>query len=36
MNILPLILGAKVKGITNIEKPRVALSMNEVQMLVDS
>ena len=29
-------IGAKVKGITNIEKPRVALSMNEVQMLVDT
>lgn len=29
-------MGAKVKGITNIEKPRVALSMNEVQMLVDT
>ena len=29
-------IGAKVKGITNIEKTRVALSMNEVQMLVDT
>lgn len=29
-------IGAKVKGITNIEKPRVALSMNEVQMLVET
>ena len=29
-------IGAKVKGITNIEKNRVALSMNEVQMLVDT
>ena len=29
-------IGAKVKGITNIEKPRVALSMDEVQMLVDT
>ena len=27
---------AKVKGISQIEKPRVALSMNEVQMLVDT
>ena len=27
---------AKVKGITNIETPRVALTMNEVQMLVDT
>ena len=29
-------ISAKVKGITNIEKPRVALTMNEVQMLVDT
>ena len=28
-------ISAKVKGIINIEKPRVALTMNEVQMLVD-
>ena len=29
-------ISAKVKGITNIETPRVALTMNEVQMLVDT
>lgn len=29
-------ISAKVKGITNIEKPRVALTMNEVQILVDT
>ncbi len=29
-------ISAKVKGISQIEKPRVALSMNEVQMLVDT
>ncbi len=29
-------ISAKVKGITNIEKPRVALTMDEVQMLVDT
>lgn len=28
-------ISAKVKGITNIETPRVALTMNEVQMLVE-
>ena len=29
-------ISAKVKGITSIEKPRVALTMNEVQMLVNT
>ena len=29
-------ISAKVKGISSIEKPRVALTMNEVQMLVDT
>ncbi|MGI6814497.1 phage integrase SAM-like domain-containing protein [Bacteroides sp. KG122] len=29
-------ISVKVKGITNIEKSRVALTMNEVQMLVDT
>ena len=29
-------ISAKIKGITNIETPRVALTMNEVQMLVDT
>ena len=29
-------ISAKVKGIINIEKPRVVLTMNEVQMLVDT
>ena len=29
-------ISAKVKGISNIEKPRVALTMNEIQMLVDT
>ena len=33
---LTLYIFAKVKCITNIEKTRVALSMNEVQMLVDT
>ena len=29
-------ISAKIKGITNIETPRVALTMNEVQMLIDT
>ena len=29
-------ISAKVKGISSIERPRVALTMNEVQMLVDT
>ena len=29
-------ISAKVKGIINREKPRVVLTMNEVQMLVDT
>lgn len=29
-------ISAKIKGITSIEKPRVALSINEIQMLVDT
>lgn len=36
MKYLTVDISAKVKGITSIEKPRVALTMNEVQMLVNT
>lgn len=29
-------ISAKAKGISSIERPRVALTMNEIQMLVDT